>query len=75
LVPILEGYAAALRAVGERQAAAMMGKRMAGILREARRRSRDLIGFQPGAGPNGELLPIWREEVEDAPAPHEHGSK
>ncbi len=62
LVPILEGYAAALRAVGKRDAAAVMGKRMAGILRKVGRRLQDLVGFQPGAGPNGELLPIWCED-------------
>jgi hypothetical protein len=62
LVPILEGYAVALRAAGERDAAIVMAKRMAEILMDARRRRRDLVGFQPGAGPNGDLLPIWRED-------------
>lgn len=62
LVPILEGYAAALRAMGERDAAIVMAKRMAEILVDARRGRRDLVGFQAGAGPNGDLLPIWRED-------------
>lgn len=62
LVPILEGYAKALRATGERDAAITAGKRIAGILVDSGRRRQDLIGFQPGAGPNGELLPVWREE-------------
>ena len=65
LVPILEGYAAALRAAGERAAAIVMAKRMAEILVNARRRRRDLVGFQPGAGPNGDLLPVWREDGRD----------
>lgn len=62
LVPILEGYAKALRATGERDAAISAGRRIAGILVGSRRRRQDLIGFRPGAGPNGELLPVWREE-------------
>lgn len=62
LVPILEGYAKALRATGAREAAVTAGKRIAGILVDCRRRRQDLIGFRPGAGPNGELLPVWREE-------------
>lgn len=62
LVPILEGYAKALRATGERAAAITAGKRIAGILVDSRRRRQDLVGFLPGAGPNGELLPVWREE-------------
>ncbi len=61
LVPMLEGYAKALRATGRRHAAITAAKRIAGILVDARRRRQDLIGFQPGAGPNGELLPVWRE--------------
>ena len=60
LVPMLEGYAKALRATGQRHAAITAAKRIAGILVNSRRRRQDLIGFQPGAGPNGELLPVWR---------------
>ncbi len=62
LVPILDGYAKALRAAGERRRAVTAAKRMAGILVAAKRRRRDLIGLQPGAGPNGELLPSWRQD-------------
>ncbi len=54
LVPILEGYAAALRAAGERDLAIVMAKRMAKIVVDARRGRRDLVGFQAGAGPNGD---------------------
>jgi len=63
LVPLLEGYVRALRATGERSAAVTTAKRIAGILVDARRRRQDLIGFRPGAGPNGDLLPVWREEA------------
>ena len=62
LVPILEGYAVALRAAGERDGCIVMAKRMAEILVDARRRRRDLVGFQAGAGFNGDLLPIWRQD-------------
>lgn len=61
LVPLLEGYAKALRAAGRRSTAITVAKRIAAILVAARRRRQDLIGFQSGAGPGGGLLPIWRE--------------
>jgi hypothetical protein len=63
LVPMLEGYVKALRATGQRGAAVTAAKRIAGILVNTQRRRQDLIGFQPGAGPKGELLPVWREEA------------
>jgi hypothetical protein len=61
LVPLLEGYAKVLRAAGRRSTAITVAKRIAAVLVAARRRRQDLIGFQPGAGPAGELLPVWRE--------------
>jgi hypothetical protein len=31
------------------------------ILEGCGRQREDLLGFRPGAGPHGELLPVWRE--------------
>ncbi len=61
LVPILEGYAATLRATGQAREAAEAEERMNTILEGCGRRREDLLGFRPGAGPHGELLPVWRE--------------
>ncbi len=61
LVPILEGYAATLRATGQARDAAEAEERMKTILEGCGRQREDLLGFQPGAGPHGELLPVWRE--------------
>jgi len=61
LVPILEGYAATLRATGQAREAAEAEERMNTILEGCGRRRADLLGFRPGAGPHGELLPVWRE--------------
>ncbi len=61
LVPILEGYAATLRATGQAREAAEAEERMNTILEGCRHLREDLLGFRPGAGPHGELLPVWRE--------------
>ena len=61
LVPILEGYAASLRATGQAREAAEAEERMKAILEGCGRQREDLLGFRPGAGPHGELLPVWRE--------------
>jgi hypothetical protein len=60
LVPILEGSAAALRALGRKGDAMAADARMGRVLEGCGHTRGELIGFQPGAGPNGELLPVWR---------------
>ena len=61
LIPILEGYAATLRATGQAREAAEAEERMKTILEGCGRQQEDLLGFRPDAGPHGELLPVWRE--------------
>ncbi len=64
LIPILEGYAATLRATGQAREAAEAEERMKTILEGCERQREDLLGFRPCAGPRGELLPVWRERNE-----------
>jgi hypothetical protein len=60
LVPILEGSAAALRVLGQIGDAVVAEARIGRILEGCGHTREELIGFQPGAGPNGELLSVWR---------------
>lgn len=60
---ILAGYAEALRAVGDTQAAETAATRSTSIFRASGRESQELIAFTPGAGPHGELVPVWVERA------------